>query len=69
MPWRRFVLHNIVSAVIWIVLVLGAGRLFGGLPFVRDHFEVVVIGIILVSMLPVAFEAVAQVLKARSRQS
>jgi len=67
MEWKRFVLHNLVSAVLWVALMLGAGWFFGGLPFVRDHFETVVIGIILVSMLPIVIETLTHLAKARAR--
>jgi membrane-associated protein len=63
---KRFFFYNLIGAALWIVLVLAAGWFFGGLPFVRDHFEVVVVGIIVVSMLPVALEAAARVWKKKA---
>ena len=55
---RSFVLFNLVGAVGWVALCMGAGWFFGNVPFVKEHFSLVTIGIVLVSLLPVAFEFV-----------
>lgn len=49
---RKFALYNIFSAVLWIGSLLAAGYFFGGLPFVRDNFSIVIYGIILISLIP-----------------
>lgn len=56
MSYWRFASYNVVGAVIWIVLLVGAGYLFGKIPFVENNFELVIIGIIVVSLLPGVFE-------------
>jgi membrane protein DedA with SNARE-associated domain len=48
--------------------MMSAGLFFGQMPWVQKHFEAVVIGIILVSMLPVAFEVIAQFLENRKEK-
>lgn len=55
-----FVFYNLVGAVTWVGLCLGAGLLFGNVPVVKQNFSLVTIGIVLVSLLPVAFEYVAR---------
>jgi hypothetical protein len=40
-----------------------SGVLFGRISWVQKHFEAVVLGIIIISMLPVAFEIAAQMLR------
>jgi membrane-associated protein len=52
----RFVLYNVVGAAGWVGLCVGAGRLFGGLPFVNEHFSLITIGIVVVSVLPMVIE-------------
>jgi membrane-associated protein len=42
-----------------------SGVLFGRIPWVQSHFETVVLGIIVVSMIPVAFEAISQFVESR----
>jgi membrane-associated protein len=55
-----FVLYNLVGAVGWVGLCLGAGLLFGNVPIVKQNFSLVTIGIVVVSLLPVAFEYVSR---------
>jgi membrane-associated protein len=55
-----FVLYNLVGAVGWVGLCLGAGLLFGNVPVVKQNFSLVTIGIVVVSLLPVAFEYVSR---------
>ncbi len=56
MNFFRFWLYNVVGAVAWVVICIGAGRLFGNIPFVKKHFELVIIAIVIISVLPMAFE-------------
>jgi len=56
MTSHTFVFFNLVGAVAWVLLCVGAGLLFGNLPLVRDNFSLVTIGIVLVSVLPVIVE-------------
>lgn len=56
MTYSKFVLYNIVGAFVWVWLCVGAGWFFGNIPWVRKNFEAVVIGIIVVSVLPVVIE-------------
>jgi membrane protein DedA with SNARE-associated domain len=46
-----------------------AGVIFGQIDWVKKHFEAVVLGIIVISMLPVAFEVVVQFLDARRNKA
>ncbi|MFN0011367.1 MAG: VTT domain-containing protein [Phycisphaerales bacterium] len=62
MTYGKFVLYNVAGAFLWVGVCVGAGVLFGNIPFVKKNFELVIIGIIVVSVLPVVYE----VLKARS---
>jgi membrane-associated protein len=60
-----FVFYNGVGAAGWVVLCLGAGLLFGNVPIVKENFSLVTIGIVVVSLLPMAVELVRA---ARRRQ-
>jgi len=51
-----FVSYNAVGAVAWVALCLGAGWLFGNIPVVKNNFSLVTIGIVFVSLLPMAVE-------------
>ena len=58
---RSFLLYNLAGAVGWVTLCVGAGVLFGNVPVVKENFSLVALGIVFVSILPMAFE----ILKAR----
>ena len=58
MSYRRFMLFNAIGATLWVSLFVGAGYFFGNLPQVKHNFSLVILGIIVVSFLPVAWEVV-----------
>ena len=51
-----FAFYNLVGAVGWVGLCLGAGLLFGNIPIIKNNFSLVTIGIVFVSVLPMVFE-------------
>ena len=57
MSYSRFAAWNVSGGLVWVLSFLGAGYLFADLPFVRERFHVVILGIIVVSVLPVVVEA------------
>jgi membrane-associated protein len=58
MSSASFVFYNFIGAAAWVVLCVGAGLLFGQVPFVRNNFSLVTIGIVLVSILPIVIELI-----------
>ena len=58
MTASKFVFFNVIGGVIWVVLCAGAGYLFGNVPIIKDNFSLVAIGIVFVSVLPIAFELI-----------
>lgn len=58
MEYSSFLLYNVVGAVSWVVFFVIGGYLFGGLPIVQENFHLIVPAIILLSLVPIIFEAV-----------
>lgn len=56
MQYSRFLAYNVVGGVVWVTLFVWAGYLFGDIPVVQERFELVILGIIGVSVLPIAIE-------------
>jgi membrane-associated protein len=56
MEYSKFVTYNIAGAALWIFVCCLGGYFFGNLPIVKNNFGLVVIGIIVVSVLPIAIE-------------
>jgi membrane-associated protein len=58
MSYRAFALYNVTGGIAWVGLCATAGYLFGNVPIVKENFSLVVLGIIIVSLLPMVFEYV-----------
>jgi membrane-associated protein len=56
MPYHRFFIYNLVGGCAWICALTYAGFYFGGIEVVRKNFSVVVLGIIVISLLPMVIE-------------
>lgn len=56
MTYPRFVLYNVVGGIVWVTLFTMGGYFFGTLPIVQRHFELVVIAIIAISVMPMVVE-------------
>ena len=55
MQRRRFAAYNVVGGVTWVTLFIWGGYLFGNVPIVKDNFGLVTIGILVLSVLPIAW--------------
>ena len=53
MKYRRFLSFNILGGIAWILSFLLTGYLFGGIPLVREHYDLVVWAIIAISLFAV----------------
>jgi membrane-associated protein len=58
MSSASFVFYNFVGAAAWVIVCVGAGIVFGQVPFVKNNFSIVTIGIVVVSILPIVFQIV-----------
>jgi membrane-associated protein len=58
MEYKKYISYCIGGAILWVTSISLAGYFFGSLPWVKENFEKVVFGIILVSLLPVVFEVI-----------
>ena len=56
MTYRTFILYNVIGGVSWVAVCLTAGYWFGNIPWVSKHFEMVIIGIIFISLIPMIVE-------------
>jgi len=61
MPYGFFIRWNIIGGVVWVAIFTLLGYFFGNIPFVQQNFELVIIAIIVISLIP----AVVEGLKAR----
>jgi len=62
MSYADFFSYNVFGGISWVALFSFAGYFFGNIPFIRDHFSLVVVAIVLISLIPMVVEG----LKVRS---
>jgi membrane-associated protein len=53
MSYPQFAFYNVTGAIVWVALCVGAGYGFGHVPAVQENFELVVVGIVCISLLPI----------------
>jgi membrane-associated protein len=56
MTYSKFALYNVSGAFLWVGIFLGGGYYFGGLEVVQKNMKLVILGIIVVSVLPIVWE-------------
>jgi membrane-associated protein len=56
MSYSYFATYNIVGGVTWVALFTLLGYFFGNLEFVQKNFELVIVAIILISIVPMGIE-------------
>jgi len=56
MKYVKFLRYNVIGGLGWVIGVTLSGYFFGNLPFIKKNFELVVFGIIFISLLPMVFE-------------
>ncbi len=69
MNFGRFTLFNCIGGIAWVSLFVLVGYFFGGVPFVQEHFEVIVLGIVAVSVAPAIIGAIKGALAARKSRA
>jgi membrane-associated protein len=52
MNYSRFILFNITGGIAWVCIFLMGGYFFGNIPSVKNHFTLVIIAIVVISILP-----------------
>lgn len=67
MKYKKFLSYNVIGGISWVTLFLSIGYFFGNLPFVKENFSMVVLGIIVISVLPAVYSLITGM--AAERQS
>ena len=56
MPYGKFTLYNLIWGTAWVVVGIFSGFFFGNLLFVREHFSLVILAIVVISLIPAVIE-------------
>ena len=68
MPYGFFIRWNVIGGITWVAIFTFLGYFFGNIPFVQHNFELVIIAIIVISVLPAVYEVLKARAEARSAQ-
>ena len=52
MRWSRFTPFSVLGGLVWSSLFTLLGYFFGGIPVVQDNFELVIVAILVISLIP-----------------
>jgi membrane-associated protein len=63
MKYSTFFAYNVGGGIMWVGLFLGGGYFFGNIPFVKEHLSWVILGIIVLSILPVITNVIKRLVK------
>ena len=63
MTYQRFLAFNFIGGLLWVASFVYAGHFFGNLPAIRQNFTLLIVGIIIISVLPIVIGGVRQRLK------
>jgi len=56
MRYRKFLMYNVLGALLWVLSFVFAGYYFGNLPFVKKNLTLVILVIIILSIMPGVIE-------------
>lgn len=56
MSYFKFAIYNVTGGVVWVLAFLFAGYKFGGIVWVKEHFSIIAVAIVFISVLPMVVE-------------
>jgi membrane-associated protein len=56
MHYKTFLIYSLAGGFLWVTGLTFAGYFFGQIPIIKNNFEIAILGIIFVSLLPVFYE-------------
>lgn len=52
MTYRRFLLFSVIGSLLWVLIFLVGGYLFGNIPIIKEHISLIILAVMVVSVLP-----------------
>jgi membrane-associated protein len=68
MKYLRFLSFSIAGNILWVVTFSLGGYFFGNIQFIRDNFSLVILGIIIISLIPVFAAAIKTLLDRKTTE-
>jgi len=58
MHYKTFMVYNVIGGFLWVTILTFAGYFFGGMPLIKNNFEIAIFAIVIISVVPAIFEYV-----------
>jgi membrane-associated protein len=69
MTYSRFLVFNVVGGVLWVILFVLGGYVFGNIPFIKRNFSLVILALIIIPGLPSLVEFIRIQVRNRKRKA
>jgi membrane-associated protein len=63
MVYKKYIVNCVLGAILWVAGVTLLGKFFGNFTFIQNNFEIVIFGIIGISVLPIIIELIKNKMK------
>ncbi|HSR61072.1 MAG TPA: VTT domain-containing protein [Robiginitalea sp.] len=67
MPYRTFFRLSVIGAIAWVMSFALAGNLLGEVPWVRENYGLIFLGLIIITLLPFLLKALAHLISRRGQ--
>jgi membrane-associated protein len=69
MTYPRFFAFNVVGGILWVLIFVISGYLFGNIPFIKERFSLVILALVVIPAIPSVAEFIRIQLKRRKNSS
>ncbi|MCQ2752301.1 MAG: VTT domain-containing protein [Coriobacteriales bacterium] len=69
MHFPKFTFYNVLGGIVWVCLFTLLGYFFGNVPIVQEHFELVIVGIVVISFIPTVIGLIKARLSSKKESS
>jgi membrane-associated protein len=52
MTYRKFVSYSLIASLLWVIIFLCGGFLFGNIPLIKQHMSLIIMAVMVISVLP-----------------
>lgn len=61
MPYKKFISFNVIGGILWVFLFLFLGFFFGNISIIKKNFEIAILVIVLISVMPIIIEYIKRI--------
>src|SRR3989339_338642 len=63
MKYQQFFSYNVIGGILWVSIATFSGYFFGNIKFVKEHFSLVIISVVVISLIPIIIEIIKKKFK------